>query len=588
MFGISGCAQASFTLASSTTELAYTIRTTPSNSEPVSSILLVQSNVDIPVSDIFTLIFFSTSSTNLVLVPASTLIDSRAHTTQLNPALTSSTQSLATLSEEQGIYDATSSRYKDLQDLVRLREATRPLSSNTIVAALPPSKLFTRWASALKLTEKTNEYVGGGKEVNVLQLTSKIALDIIGITSFRYKFNSLNDGQTELMAALYNVFGESQMWPTKREFLFTALWHILPEWVLLLLEWLPSRASRLLERFKDVASKVSRPIFEKQLDEVANDANPSEKDVVNVLSISHLADDMKKKMSNPEIDSQLATFIVAGHDTTAGAIAWLLYEMSRHPEVQTKVREEIVIAKSKAPGALTWADYDAMTWLNASIKEVLRYHPLAYGLFREAAQDDVLVRCGITSHLSFYQHAEINATAILFRYIIRSFVVIWGISSSSIHTCCVEPVVMRLQSSAKRNTTGSTQIFYTFPISSFLISIFGMMPDCHIPTSFYQHTEINAMAILFSVALNFSQAYFSSPCLNGQLCSEIPISKGQIIFASVYTYNCLPSVWGDDATEWNPHRFLEDWGIKQESLGAYVNLMTFSAGICGYLGWRFA
>ncbi|SJL05095.1 uncharacterized protein ARMOST_08467 [Armillaria ostoyae] len=324
-------------------------------------------------------------------------------------------------------------------------------------------------ASALKLTEKTIEYVGEGKEVNVLQWTSKIALDIIGITSFRYKFNSLNNGQTELMAALYNVFGESQMWPTKWELLFIALWRILPEWVLLLLERLPSRTAVRLKRYRDAASKVSRPIFEKQLNEVANDANLSEKDIVNVLAMSHLANDAKKKMSDPEIDSQLATFIVAGHDTTAGAIAWLLYELSRHPEVQTKVREEIAVAKSKAPGALTWGDYDAMAWLNAVIKEVLRYHPLAYGLFREASQDDVLP--------------------------------------------LAEPII----------------------------------------TS------------------------------DGQSCSEIPISKGQIIFASV-----LPSVWGDDAAEWNPRRFLEDRGIKRESLGAYANLMTFSAGIRGCLGWRFA
>ncbi|KAK0227670.1 cytochrome P450 [Armillaria fumosa] len=329
-------------------------------------------------------------------------------------------------------------------------------------------------ASALKLTEKTNEYVGEGKEVNVLQLTSKIALDIIGITSFRYKFDSLNDGQTELMAALFNVFGESQMWPSKWELLFTALWRILPEWVLLLLERLPSRAAVRLNQFRDVASKVSRPIFEKQLDEVANDANPYEKDIVNVLAMSHLTNDTKKMMTDVEIDSQLATFIVAGHDTTAGAIGWLLYELSRHPEVQAKVREEIAIAKSKAPGALTWADYDAMAWLNAVIKEVLRYHPLAYGLFRAAAQDDVLP--------------------------------------------LAEPII----------------------------------------TS------------------------------DGQPCSEIPISKGQIIFASVYTYNRLPSVWGDDAAEWNPRRFLEDRGIKRDFLGAYANLMTFSAGIRGCLGWRFA
>ncbi|PBK71908.1 cytochrome P450 [Armillaria solidipes] len=331
-------------------------------------------------------------------------------------------------------------------------------------------------ASALKLTEKTYEYAGKGKEVNVLQWTSKIALDIIGITSFRYKFNSLDGGQTELMAALNNIFGESQMWPTTWELLFSALWRILPEWVLLLLERLPSRDVVRLKRFRDVASKVSRHIFEQQLNEVTNDANPSEKDVVNVLAMSYLADDAKKKMSDLEIDSQLATFIIAGHDTTANTMAWLLYELSRHPEVQAKVREEIAIAKYKAPGALTSNDYDAMAWLNAVIKEVLRYHPLAYGLFREAAQDDVLP--------------------------------------------LAEPII----------------------------------------TS------------------------------DGQLCSEIPISKGQVIFASVYTYNrrvLLPSVWGDDAAEWNPRRFLEDRGIKQESLGVYANLMTFSAGIRGCIGWRF-
>ncbi|KAK0222986.1 cytochrome P450 [Armillaria nabsnona] len=342
--------------------------------------------------------------------------------------------------------------------------------------AAPQLRLFLNvfQASALKLIEKTNEYVGEGKEVNMLRWTSKIALDIIGITSFRYKFNSLNDGQTELMAALNNLFGESLSWPTQWELLFMALWRILPKWVLLLLERLPSRTAVRLKRFRDAATNVSRPIFEKQLIEVANDPNPSEKDIVNVLAMSHLADDAKKKMSDLEIDSQLATFLVTGHDTTASAIAWLLYDLSRHPEVQTKVREEIAIAKSKAPGALTWEDYDAMAWLNAVIKEVLRYHPLAFVLSREASQDDVLP--------------------------------------------LAEPII----------------------------------------TS------------------------------DGQSCSEIPISKGQVICASVYTYNRLPSVWGDDAAEWNPCRFLEDRGIKQQSLGTYANLMTFSGGIRGCIGWRFA
>ncbi len=83
----------------------------------------------------------------------------------------------------------------------------------------------------------------------------------------------------------FNTSGESLMWPTTWELLFTALCRILPEWVFSLLSRLPSRDTARLGHFRDVASKVSRPMFEKQLVEVANDANPAEKDIVNVLGM---------------------------------------------------------------------------------------------------------------------------------------------------------------------------------------------------------------------------------------------------------------------------------------------------------------
>ncbi|KAK0455285.1 cytochrome P450 [Desarmillaria tabescens] len=91
---------------------------------------------------------------------------------------------------------------------------------------------------------------------------------------------------------------------------------------------------------------------------------------------------------------------------------------------------------------------------------------------------------------------------------------------------------------------------------------------------------------------------------DGKAFAQVPISKGQIIFASMYIYNRLASIWDDYAAEWNPRRFLEDRGIKQESLGVYANLydlfchgsplilpfdrMTLNAGIRGCIRWRFA
>ena len=60
------------------------------------------------------------------------------------------------------------------------------------------------------------------------------------------------------------------------------------------------------------------------------------------------------------------TFIFGGHDTTAAAIAWLLYEMAANPEDQAKIRQEIFTASSE--GKLTTKDYDSLQLLNAAIK----------------------------------------------------------------------------------------------------------------------------------------------------------------------------------------------------------------------------
>ncbi|KIJ30165.1 hypothetical protein M422DRAFT_268304 [Sphaerobolus stellatus SS14] len=76
---------------------------------------------------------------------------------------------------------------------------------------------------------------------------------------------------------------------------------------------------------------------------------------------------------------------------------------------------------------------------------------------------------------------------------------------------------------------------------------------------------------------------------NGKPIREIPISKGQRIFISVAAYNRLPSVWGEDAQEWNPYRFLQSKALRETTgIGVLSNLLTFSSGGRNCIGWRFA
>ncbi|EMD33938.1 hypothetical protein CERSUDRAFT_97863 [Gelatoporia subvermispora B] len=73
----------------------------------------------------------------------------------------------------------------------------------------------------------------------------------------------------------------------------------------------------------------------------------------------------------------------------------------------------------------------------------------------------------------------------------------------------------------------------------------------------------------------------------GALTSEIPVEAGQNIVVSLWGYNRMSDVWGEDAAMFNPERFLSNQG-RASNVGIYANIMTFSAGVRGCIGWRFA
>ncbi|KAF8817277.1 cytochrome P450 [Phlegmacium glaucopus] len=75
---------------------------------------------------------------------------------------------------------------------------------------------------------------------------------------------------------------------------------------------------------------------------------------------------------------------------------------------------------------------------------------------------------------------------------------------------------------------------------------------------------------------------------SGEYIQEVHVKKGQRIILQVSAYQRLPEVWGEDADLWNPERFLDSKDDSKNKLGLIGNLLTFSGGIRGCIGWRFA
>lgn len=72
--------------------------------------------------------------------------------------------------------------------------------------------------------------------------------------------------------------------------------------------------------------------------------------------------DPDDRLSDTELRDQLVTLLLAGHETTATALAWSLHELGRHPELHARTVQAV-------------RDGDD-AWLDAVLKEAMRLHPI--------------------------------------------------------------------------------------------------------------------------------------------------------------------------------------------------------------------
>jgi len=76
--------------------------------------------------------------------------------------------------------------------------------------------------------------------------------------------------------------------------------------------------------------------------------------------------------------------------------------------------------------------------------------------------------------------------------------------------------------------------------------------------------------------------------LSGKVYKEIPVPAGTAVFISILGYNLNKDLWGQDAYEFRPERWLDTSEKPETPFGVYGNLASFSGGHRSCIGWRFA
>ncbi len=81
----------------------------------------------------------------------------------------------------------------------------------------------------------------------------------------------------------------------------------------------------------------------------------------------------------------LLTFVVAGHETSANAIAWGFYLLTIDPAMQNRIREEVLSVRAEGP--ISFDDVQRMPLLHAHVQETLRLYPSGAFFARDADKD---------------------------------------------------------------------------------------------------------------------------------------------------------------------------------------------------------
>jgi cytochrome P450 len=165
-------------------------------------------------------------------------------------------------------------------------------------------------------------------------------------------------------------------------------------------EWLPPslrlRAEALFERLLSpirLPGAETRRIeaalatIDRRVDRMIADRRASRAPRPDLLSLLLAAQDEGGRMSDKQVRDEIVTLFVAGHETTATALAWSLYLLARSPEAYARIRAEARALPGPPTRSVCASDLGSLPYGLQVFKEAMRLYPPVYFFGRQAYAD---------------------------------------------------------------------------------------------------------------------------------------------------------------------------------------------------------
>jgi cytochrome P450 len=237
---------------------------------------------------------------------------------------------------------------------MRQRRLAQPAFHRDRVAAMA--------GTMVRYAEQAAERWRPGMEVDAGAEMNRLTLAIAGETLLGA---GVEDEADEIRVALTDALG-----------LFTRLHNPFGE----LLDKIPVPGTIRMRRARArLDATIYRAIAQRRVSGEAHD------DLLGMLLAARDEEDDGAGMTDEQLRDELLTLFLAGHETTANALAWTWHLLDAHPEAEARLHEELrTVLGGRAPTA---ADYSALPYTRAVLAESMRLRPPAWTIGRQPLED---------------------------------------------------------------------------------------------------------------------------------------------------------------------------------------------------------
>ena len=213
-------------------------------------------------------------------------------------------------------------------------------------------------------SESAQSAWGNGATVDVADAMMRLTLEIVGKTLFDAEIGSdaaevgeaLTLAMEHIVGSLGSLLPIPPTWPTPRN----------------------RRNDKAIARLDHIVYRMIREHREGGRDRG---------DFLSMLLLAQDEDD-GSVMTDKQVRDEAMTIVLAGHETTANALAWTFYLLAQHPTVRARLEAEVDAALGGRTPSL--ADLPKLPYALQVMKEAMRLYPPVYVFARRPVRDVTL------------------------------------------------------------------------------------------------------------------------------------------------------------------------------------------------------